>query len=274
MHQDCVSFVSNGSLIDNVSNSCNEAAASVFSVSCSKVKTDCSQLVENFKFPKISLIPKNNAQQVQSGCMPGTNQVPSTQSSTFKFPVKLLVYQRRPKPSIQSVSLPSQQAGVCLYQGSSSDLSSVPVGSDGSNSVLVNAQELSAGNSNISDGLDVGLANVPGGVLADVQECFADNSNISAGSAGSKSSLFPAFQESQVSINSYSGGSKKQLQSVSSEVRNSDSQSSSTLLVKHGGQNSSVSSDSGFKMSCHPMLTRSKIGSLKKRNLGFGSATI
>ncbi|KAK8487969.1 hypothetical protein V6N11_007183 [Hibiscus sabdariffa] len=200
--------------------------------------------------------------------MPATNQVPSTQFSTFKYHAKLLVYQRRPKPSIQSISLPSQQAGVCLYQGSSSDLSSIP---DGSNGVLVNTQELSAGNSSIPDGLDAVLANVLGGVLADVQECFADNSNISA---GSKSFLFPASQESQVSINSSSDGSQKQLQSVSSDVRNSDGQSSSTLLVKSDGQNSSVSSDSGFKMSCHPTLTRSKTGSLKKRNLGFGSATI
>ncbi|KAK8983002.1 hypothetical protein V6N11_054986 [Hibiscus sabdariffa] len=150
-----------------------------------------------FLLPKLSLVPKSaNDQQVQFDRIPATNQVHATQSSAFKFPAKLLVYQRRPKPSIQSVSLPSQQADICLHQESSAGFSQISNFPDG---VLANGQEHSAGNSNI-----------PGGVLASVQEHFVENSNVSGdvlvndqehSLTVSKSSFFPASQESQVSIN-------------------------------------------------------------------------
>ncbi|KAL4384768.1 hypothetical protein GQ457_15G009960 [Hibiscus cannabinus] len=239
--------------VDSISSSCNEAAASVCSVSVSDIcsnnsKIDCSQIVENFRLPKLSLVSKSgNNQPVQFDHMFGANQLPASQLSASKFPAKLLVYQRRPKPTIQSVLLPNQQANICLHRESSACLSQV---SNFQDDVLANVQEHSAGNSNI-----------PGDVLANNQEHPLTTS---------KSSLFSVSQESQVSINSSSVGfqglpisantstssSQKQLQYVSSFLTESGNA---------GDQNSSASLVSGLRMGCHPVLTRSKTGSLKNK---------
>ncbi|KAK8488439.1 hypothetical protein V6N11_013076 [Hibiscus sabdariffa] len=198
--------------------------------------------------------------------MLAANQLPATQLSASKFPAKLLVYQRRHKPSIQSVSLPSQQADICLHQESSAGLSQI---SNFQDDVLATVQEHSAENSSI-----------PCDVLANVQEHFAENSNILGDVlandqehplTASKSYLFPVSQESQVSINSSSVGF--QGLSISSNTSTTSSsqkqlQSVSSFLIANGNtgaQKSYASLVSGLRMGCHPMLTRSKTGFLKNK---------
>ncbi|KAL4279802.1 hypothetical protein GQ457_03G033150 [Hibiscus cannabinus] len=97
---------------NKLSSTVSKSVASIFSVIKPVVgdvelwhrrldKTVVSSLVENFRFPKLSLVSKS----VQdSAGYSSTSHVPPPLSSEFKFPAKLLVYQRRPK-----VLLPDQQ---------------------------------------------------------------------------------------------------------------------------------------------------------------------
>ncbi|KAK9010725.1 hypothetical protein V6N11_043594 [Hibiscus sabdariffa] len=68
-------------------------------------KSTSSSLLESFRFPKLSLISKTVDSEQDRAGYSSTSQVPPPLSSEFKFPAKLLVYQRRPK-----VLLPNQQA--------------------------------------------------------------------------------------------------------------------------------------------------------------------
>ncbi|KAK9021535.1 hypothetical protein V6N11_011522 [Hibiscus sabdariffa] len=68
-------------------------------------KSTFSSLLESFRFPKLSLISKTVDSEQDRAGYSSTSQVPPPLSSEFKFPAKLLVYQRRPK-----VLLPNQQA--------------------------------------------------------------------------------------------------------------------------------------------------------------------
>ncbi|KAK9000199.1 hypothetical protein V6N11_080702 [Hibiscus sabdariffa] len=122
VHQDFVSFDSNDSfnLVDNISNSCNEAAASVFTVV--------------ILFPKISLIPKSiNNQQVQSGCTP-TNQQAG-----------VCLHQESSTGFSQVSNFPdSALANVQELLAGNSNISDVSSG------VLANVQECFADKSNVS----------------------------------------------------------------------------------------------------------------------------
>ncbi|KAK8479105.1 hypothetical protein V6N11_070932, partial [Hibiscus sabdariffa] len=78
-------------------------------------KSTSSSLLENFRFPKLSLVSKTVGSEQDRAGYSSTSWVPPPLSSEFKFPAKLLVYQRRPKvllPSQQaeSSSMPNQQA--------------------------------------------------------------------------------------------------------------------------------------------------------------------
>ncbi|KAL4304271.1 hypothetical protein GQ457_10G020200 [Hibiscus cannabinus] len=252
-HQDSASFVSfDKSNSADAIFSCNKSVTNVLAISDivlwhRRLGHPSDDTLRNTLpiFPKISLISKSvDSQQVQTGCTSTTNQVPAPLSSAFKFPAKLLVYQRRPKVSLQSTSLPSQQAVFCFHQEPSTGFSQ---GSSSSGGVLVDDQQSSAVSLPIHASQESSA-----GALSNVLDLFAGNSDASSVS----SSVLSKAQECSA---------RKSHVSASTRESSSDNQSSSE--VSQGSSNSLVSS---VKVSCHPMFTRSKTG-LRERLKEFSA---
>ncbi|KAL4272879.1 hypothetical protein GQ457_13G027250 [Hibiscus cannabinus] len=213
-------------------------------------KSTSSSLIENFRFPKLSLVPKAVVSEQDRAGYSSTSRVPPPLSSEFKFPVKLLVYQKRPK-----VLLPNQQAeSSSMHNQQAESLS------------YQHDESLSQQQAEISS-LSNQQTDPPSLPIQQAVFCFHQEPSTSF----SQTSNLPD-DVSQLSTDSLSGSDSQVsnlLDDSSDELSKTQEcsvrKSSNSQDASEDSQGSSNSLISNIKVGCHPMLTRSKTGSLKNK---------
>ncbi|KAL4366347.1 hypothetical protein GQ457_05G025950 [Hibiscus cannabinus] len=215
-------------------------------------------------FPKLSLVSKSVQKRADYS---STKHVPPPLSSEFKFPAKLLVYQRRPKVLLsgqhtvssstfnpQPELLSSQQNGsLFLASRSSSTSNQQPelLLSQQTGSLFLASQQPQSGSDQKNDEFSVHHQNFSSG-LSTGSNFSVGNSQVSGVSVCLDDTNDQLSSRQECSVREYSN-----TQEVSIEVSKDISE------VSKGFANST-----GFnvKVGCHPMLTRSKTGSLKSKD--------
>ncbi|KAL4386691.1 hypothetical protein GQ457_09G004130 [Hibiscus cannabinus] len=230
-------------------------------VACRLDKSVVSSLVENFRFPKLSLVSKSVQDSSTSHILPPL-------SSEFKFPSKLLVYQRRPKvlltgqstlsSSPQPVLLSSQQNGsLFLARHSLSSANQQPelLSSQQTGSLFLACQQSQSHAGQENDGSTVHHKSL--------SSDSSTGSNFPVGYS-QVSAVYVGLVDTNDQLSNRQECSDKG-SSNTQEV--SDTQEASKGVSEDNQKSASSTGSTGFsvKVGCHPMLTRSKTGSLKSK---------
>ncbi|KAL4280054.1 hypothetical protein GQ457_03G021650 [Hibiscus cannabinus] len=192
-------------------------------------------------FPKLSLVSKSV--QGRADFSP-TSHIPPPLSSEFKFPTKLLVYKRRPKELLSgqqamSFTTANQQSEslICHYD------ESLPFQQAGS--LLLASQQLHSGESQQAESCD----------CQDPSSGFSTCSNLSVENS-----------QMVVVLNNDSGQlSGVQEHAVRESSNSQEASKEGSEDVSNVSQGSTDSVVSKVTVVGHPMLTRSKTGSLKNK---------
>ncbi|KAL4346923.1 hypothetical protein GQ457_17G006470 [Hibiscus cannabinus] len=200
-------------------------------------------------FPKLSLVSKSV--QGRADFSP-TSHIPPPLSSEFKFPAKLLVYKRRPKELLSgqqamSFTTANQQSEslICHHD------ESLPFQQAGS--LFLASQQLHSEESQQVESCD---CQDPSSGFSTGSNLFVENSQI----AGSSS------QETIVVLNSDSGQlSDIQEHAVRESSNSQEASKEGSEDVSNVSQGSTDSAVSKVTVVGHPMLTRSKTGSLMNK---------
>ncbi|KAL4386437.1 hypothetical protein GQ457_09G004620 [Hibiscus cannabinus] len=182
-------------------------------------------------FPKLSLVSKSV--QGRADFSPTSHVLPPL-SSEFKFPAKLLVYKRRPK------ELLSGQQAVSFTMASRQSEYDEFLPSQQAGSLFLASQQLHSGESQQVESCD----------CQDSSSGFSTGSNFASGS-----------QETVVVLNKDSG----QLSGIQERSNSQEASKEGSEVVSGVSQGSTGSAVSKVTVVGHPMLTRSKTGSLKNK---------
>ncbi|KAL4281085.1 hypothetical protein GQ457_03G012870 [Hibiscus cannabinus] len=232
-------------------------------------KSVVSSLVENFRFPKLSLVSKSVQERADYS---STSHIPPPLSSEFKFPARLLVYQRRPKvllsgqPTLSSSTsnpqpelLSSQQNGsLFLASHSPSATNQQPelLSSQQTGSLFLASQQPQSDTGQENDDSFV-HHKIFSSDLSTGSNFPVGYSQVSAMSVGLDDTNDQLSNRQECSVRESSNTQEvSNTREVSIEVSKDISEVS---------QRSASSTGFNVKVGCHPMLTRSKTGSLKSK---------
>ncbi|KAK8980876.1 hypothetical protein V6N11_048006 [Hibiscus sabdariffa] len=201
------------------------------------------------------------------------------QQPISKFPSKLLVYQRRPKTSIQPGSVSKEQIDICILQRSSSSLPQISDSQEVVQASFSPVQDSSANKSAtiscqdyfpIQDNSANRSATVSCQRVFPLSIGFCNQEHLLTSSQTKFSSSFvsqeihvPMESSSSIILQNLADNTSVSLQ----EQGQFESYSSLSLSESHKPHNhiSDESLEFGTRKSFHPMLTRSKTGSLKAK---------